>query len=63
MKLRRSFDDRLIAGLCGGLADFLNIDSRKSRLAFILMTLFGGLSFFTYLIAWIVIPNEQKNEK
>jgi len=58
MKLRRSNDDRIIAGVCSGIGNALDIPPRKIRIAFILFILFGGLSVVSYLVAWIVIPNE-----
>jgi phage shock protein C len=59
MILRRSSEDRVIAGVCGGLAKFFSIDSKKIRIAFILMILFGGLSLISYIIAWIIIPESN----
>ncbi len=57
--LYRSKTDRKIAGICGGLGKYLNIDPTLVRVVFILMLLPGGLpGILPYLILWIVIPEE-----
>ena len=58
--LRRSRTDRVLAGVCGGLAEHFGIDTAVLRLATILLILFGGLSLWVYVILWIIIP-EQKS--
>ncbi len=55
-KLYRSEDDRMIAGVCGGLAEYFNIDSSIVRLIFVLIVLYGGSGILVYLIFWIVLP-------
>lgn len=57
-KLRRSRTDRRIAGVCGGLAQFLDIDSTAVRVAMALLVLFGGMSLIVYLVMWLIIPDE-----
>lgn len=57
-KLRRSRTDRRIAGVCGGLAQFLDIDSTAVRVAMALLVLFGGMSLIAYLVMWLIIPDE-----
>jgi len=57
--LYRSVKDRKIAGIAGGIGEYLNIDSTIVRLIWILAILFGGAGFLAYLIAWIVIPEEK----
>ena len=57
-KLRRSRTDRRIAGVCGGLAQFLDIDSTAVRVAMALLILFGGMSLIAYLVMWLIIPEE-----
>jgi phage shock protein C len=57
--LRRSRRNRVIAGVCGGLAEFFGISSFWFRLAFLLALLPGGIpGVLLYLIAWIIIPGE-----
>lgn len=58
-KLYRSIVDRKIGGVCGGLAEYFNIDPTIVRLLFVLGLLLVGGTFWAYLIMWIIIP-EQK---
>ena len=55
-KLYRSRKDKMIAGVCGGLAHYFATDPSWIRLVFILFLLLGGSAFLVYLIMWIVIP-------
>lgn len=57
----RSLKDRKIAGVAGGIGQYLEVDSAVVRLIWLLAILFGGAGFLAYIIAWIVIP-EEKNE-
>lgn len=55
--LRRSRDNRVVAGVCGGLGNFLGISPTWFRLAFLIMLLPGGVpGILIYTICWIVIP-------
>lgn len=57
--LRRSKSNRMIAGICGGLAEFFGISSFWFRLAFLIALIPGGVpGLLPYLIMWIVIPSE-----
>ena len=56
--LYRSKSDRMIAGVCGGLAKRFNIPSIWVRLAFVFIILLGGAGFLLYLILWIIMPEE-----
>ena len=58
-KLRRSRSDKMIAGVCGGLGKYLEIDSTVVRLAFVLLLIFAGTGVLAYLIAWLVMPYEN----
>ena len=55
-RLYRSRDNRIIAGVCGGLADYLNVDATLVRVVTVLVTLFGGSGILAYIILWIVVP-------
>jgi phage shock protein PspC (stress-responsive transcriptional regulator) len=55
-KLYRSTTDRMIAGVCGGLGAYLEIDPVLVRLFFVLLTLGGGGGVLIYLLLWILIP-------
>lgn len=57
-KLMRSRTDEKIAGVCGGLADYLEIDSTLVRLVWLAAAFLAGWGFIAYLIAWIVMPEE-----
>ena len=58
-RLTRSFENRMIGGVAGGLSSNMNIDVSIIRLAFIGLALWGGIGFLLYLILWIVLPNEK----
>lgn len=55
-KLYRSFNDRKIAGVCGGIAEYFGIDSSLVRLAWIVLSAFCGAGIIAYILAAIVIP-------
>ena len=57
-KLRRSRTDRSIAGVCGGLANYLGIDATILRILTLCLILFGGMSLWVYIIMWLLIPEE-----
>ncbi len=56
-RLARSVSDKMIGGVCGGLARYFGIDATIVRLVFVLAVL-SGLSPLVYIILWIVIPQE-----
>lgn len=55
-KLYRSTTDKKLAGVCGGIAEYFDIDSTLIRLVWALITPCAGLSIWIYIIAAIVIP-------
>lgn len=57
-RLYRSQTDRMLGGVCGGLAKYLQIDLTIIRLFFVVLTLLGGFGPLLYLILWVVIPLE-----
>lgn len=59
-KLYRSKKDRWIAGVCGGLAEYFDVDSTVIRLAWIVFILLGGSGILAYIIAAIIIPSNPK---
>ncbi|NOZ71731.1 MAG: PspC domain-containing protein [Chloroflexi bacterium] len=61
-RLYRSRKDQMIAGVCGGIGEYLNIDPTLVRLAFLLLAIWGGGGVLAYLIAWIVIPEEPVDD-
>ena len=61
-RLYLSNKNRKIAGFCGGLAEYFNIDPTVMRLFYILLTLMsGGAGIIVYLIAWIIVPRNPKH--
>lgn len=57
-KLYKSSSDRKIFGVCGGIAEYLNVDSTIVRLALVLFTLAGGSGLIFYIIAAMVMADE-----
>lgn len=58
-RLYRSLNDRKLAGVCGGLGKYFNIDPVIFRLLFVFAALPGGLpGIIMYILMWIVIPEE-----
>jgi phage shock protein PspC (stress-responsive transcriptional regulator) len=56
-KLHRSHTNRLVAGVCGGLGEYFNIDATLIRVLFVVFTVFGGAGLIIYLAMWIIVPN------
>lgn len=56
-RLTRSSTDRIIAGVCGGLAEYLEIDPVFVRLAFMVLILASGIGIPIYIMLWIVMPD------
>lgn len=59
-KLYRSRTERMIGGVCGGLADHFQVDPTWIRLIFILFFFLGGSALFLYLIMWFIVPLEPR---
>ena len=59
-KLYRNTKNKMIAGVCSGLAEYLNIDPTIVRLIWALIAL-GGAGIIAYLIAAIIIPEKPNN--
>jgi phage shock protein PspC (stress-responsive transcriptional regulator) len=58
-RLYRSKSNRIIGGVCGGFAEYLNIDASVLRLITALLTFVMGMSLWVYLLAWLIIPEER----
>jgi phage shock protein PspC (stress-responsive transcriptional regulator) len=56
--LYRAREGRVVAGVCAGLATYFGVDATLVRLAFALVTVFGGFGVLLYLVAWVMIPEE-----
>lgn len=57
-KLYRSVTEKMLGGVCGGLAEYFAIDPVIVRLIFVLAVIFGGSGIFAYIILWIIIPQK-----
>lgn len=57
-RLVRASENRMIAGVAAGLAEYLNIDVTLVRLAFVILALAGGPGLLIYLIMWLVMPEK-----
>src|SRR5512133_247267 len=59
-RLERSRSDRMLAGVCGGLASYFDIHPAFYRVGFVVLTLLGGAGIVIYIAAALVIPDEGK---
>jgi phage shock protein C len=57
-KLYRSSTNRKLAGVCGGLAQYFNIDATLIRVLFVLLAVLGGSGLVLYLAMWIIVPQQ-----
>ena len=57
-KLYRSRNDKKLAGVCAGLANYLGIDTTLMRILTLCLIIFGGMSLWVYIIMWLLIPEE-----
>jgi phage shock protein C len=59
-KLYRSQSQRMIAGVCGGLAEYFNLDATLIRVLFLILAVFGGSGLVIYIVMWIIVPDVSK---
>jgi phage shock protein C len=57
-RLVRSNSDRMLGGVCGGIGQYLDIDSTLIRLLFVVGVVFFGVSPLIYVLLWVFIPHE-----
>jgi phage shock protein C len=57
-KLQRNQQDKMIAGVCSGLADYFDVDVTWVRIAFVVAVMVGGSGLLAYLILWIAVPRK-----
>jgi phage shock protein C len=56
-RLTRSRDDRMIAGVCGGIAEYFGVDSTLVRILVVVLTVLGfGALLIAYIVGWFLIP-------
>ncbi|PKL60007.1 MAG: hypothetical protein CVV33_04895 [Methanomicrobiales archaeon HGW-Methanomicrobiales-4] len=60
-RIFRSRNDKLLAGICGGLGKYLDIDPVFIRILFIILVLSVGSGILIYILAWILIPLEPED--
>ena len=56
--LHRS-DNRMIGGVCSGVAEYLGIDTTLVRILTVVFAIFGGAAVPIYLVAWAIMPDAQ----
>lgn len=56
LRLERSNTNRVIAGVCGGIAEYLAVDATLVRVAFVLMAFVGGIGLLAYIVLLILMP-------
>ena len=61
-RLSRRREGRIVAGVCAGLADYFGVNVTLIRLAFAVLTIFGGFGALLYVAAWAVVPEEGDKE-
>ncbi|MBQ5694429.1 MAG: PspC domain-containing protein [Bacteroidaceae bacterium] len=54
-----SSSDKKIAGVCGGIAEYFGIDTLLVRIAFVVFAVIGSLSFWVYLLLWLLAPKSK----
>ena len=59
-RLVRSRDDRVIAGVCGGLGEYLGVDAVLIRIAALILIFAGGAGLILYVIGWIAMPEASE---
>ncbi|OGU26786.1 MAG: hypothetical protein A2057_06305 [Ignavibacteria bacterium GWA2_35_9] len=57
-KLYRSFKDKMLGGVAGGLAEYFGIDVTLVRVLFVVTLFLGGTGVLAYIIMWIIVPEE-----
>ncbi|HEY1664800.1 MAG TPA: PspC domain-containing protein [Trebonia sp.] len=61
-QLRRSADDRMLAGVAGGIARYLNVDATLVRIGVAVLTLLTGAGAALYIAAWLLIPADGEDQ-
>lgn len=59
-KLYKSVVDKKLAGVCGGIAEYLNVDSTLIRLIWVILFFFAGTGLLAYIIAALIMPNRPE---
>ncbi len=59
-RVHRNLQDKVIAGVCSGLAEYFDIDPVLMRILFIFLFLAGGAGIVLYIICWFIIPSDKE---
>ena len=62
-ELRRSATDVRICGVCGGIAEYLGVDSNVVRLIWVAVSLFAGTGLLLYILAAVLMPKANEQQK
>ncbi len=62
-RLYRSREESMVAGVCGGIAEYLQVDVTLVRLVFVALTLMGGPGIVIYGAMWLIVPLAPKAER
>jgi phage shock protein PspC (stress-responsive transcriptional regulator) len=61
-QLRRSTDDKMLAGVAGGIARYMNVDVTLVRVIIAVLALFNGVGLALYIAAWLLIPEDGEDQ-
>ena len=59
-RLYRSSRDKMLGGVCGGLAEYFAVDPVIVRIIAVLLALLNGLGIIAYIVLWIIVPRQEK---
>ena len=59
-KLYRSRSQRMLGGVCGGLAEYFSLDATLIRVLFLVLAVFGGSGLVIYVVMWLIVPDASK---
>lgn len=62
-RIHRSTQDKLIAGVCGGFAEYFNVDANVVRIVWFVAIFMGGFGLLAYILSWIIIPEGTSDSK
>ncbi len=61
-RIYRSRQDKVIGGVCGGIAEYFNIDPVWIRIIAVVLALMDGIGILAYIVAWIIIPENSRQK-
>lgn len=62
-KLYRSTKNRMLGGVCGGIAEYFELDPTIIRVLFVLFSVFAGGGILAYIMLWLIIPREPETSE